>query len=312
MIDTLHIWLPESELCMDRLWSTIPQKISRATFSSKYNGYQTITGNLENIRVNLSDRGLHLAGSLPKYINGNNILSLTPELNLHAISKLSESLDVEIRKGRITRIDFGYNIIVDYPPKAYFPYFGETRYFERYEQPNSIYYSNINRQILLYDKTKESQQKGVLVPTQFTEKNLIRIEYRINRKIEERLKWKPVHVQDIWDENFILHIENQWKEAYQAIYKFYPINSDFSRAKSPKEFLEFLAIEGIKNLGGEHEVLKIVNQMKLMDQFTHPKYYSRINSKIKSMAKASEAKPSTSHESLIHELNRKVNEVSFL
>ena len=81
MIDTLHIWIPESEIHMEKMWALIPPKISKATHLRKYNGFQSITGNLENIKVSISDRGLYLRGSLSKYINGNNIISLTSQFN---------------------------------------------------------------------------------------------------------------------------------------------------------------------------------------------------------------------------------------
>ena len=234
-----------------------------------------------------------------------------PNSILQPLNKLSENLSIDVGKGKITRIDVGYNILVDYPPPVYYPYLGETRYFTRIEQPKSIYYTNVNRQIVIYDKIQESKEKKEVIPSEFNDKNLLRIEYRFKRYIEKRLQWKPLSLTDLWNEKFILNVENLWKNGYHQIHKITPREFDISLVKKPNDFFDQLILEGIQSLGGANEVNKKVEQMKSRKQFNNSIYYSRIKSKIKSLSKASEAHPSTSHELLIDELNRKVDQVSF-
>jgi len=145
MYDTIHLWLPR-----DRAGAFDTRKASEAlrghTEHQKEDGRVYISGRLGNTyKVNISERGISLKGSLAKYSLPDNLHTLTRSDSARAIEKMADEFCLPMDRAKVTRIDFAQNFLMRYEPETYYPYLGECHYYKRLSQPKAVYWSNGNR-----------------------------------------------------------------------------------------------------------------------------------------------------------------------
>jgi hypothetical protein len=173
MYDTIHLWLP-----IDRAGAFDIGKVSEPltgfTEHQKEDGRVYISGGLESTyKVNISEQGISLKGSLAKYFLPDNLHTLTRSDSARAIEKMADELCLPIDRAKVTRIDFAQNFLMKYEPEAYYPYLGESQYFKRLTQPKAVYWSNGNRTKLVYNKVAEAKKKGTTLPDVWIGQNVI-------------------------------------------------------------------------------------------------------------------------------------------
>ena len=239
-----------------------------------------LQGDLKNMRVTLNESSISVKGSLCKYFYGNNIDTLNLTTTREALAQISADLSIDINKASVSRIDFSTNIVTDFTPTIYYPYLGQLSRFERYEQPNSIYYNQKAKRLLFYDKIEEAKKKGMTIPKQHIGDNLLRYELVLNKGISRYLKYNGLYVQDLGSEELFKKLLHLWYSYYQQIQKhskqLNPMTNNINNPKTAlKELLEALIR---KNPETVDHFCKRIKEEQL---FKHKEYYSRLNSRIR-------------------------------
>jgi len=243
-----------------------------------------LQGNLKNMRVTLNDSSISVKGSLCKYFYGNNIDTLNLTNTREALNQISADLSIDIHKASVSRIDFSTNIVTDFTPTIYYPYLGQLSRFERYEQPNSIYYNQKAKRLLFYDKIEEAKNKGMTIPKQHIGDNLLRYELVLNSDVPRYLKYNGLYALDLGSEELFKKLLHIWYSYYQQIQKHSKtIKIMADNIKTPKD-VETRIFNALVRRNPK-EVQRFLLELKAKDVFEHKEYYSRLNSKIRNIQK---------------------------
>ena len=262
-----------------------------------------LQGDLRNMRVTLNEASISVKGSLCKYFYGNNIDTLNLTNTREALNQISADLSIDIHKASVSRIDFSTNIVTDFTPTIYYPYLGQLSRFERYEQPNSIYYNQQAKRLLFYDKIEEAKKKGMTIPKQHIGDNLLRYELVLNKGISRYLKYNGLYVQDLGSEELFKKLLHLWYSYYQQIQKHSKtIKIMADNIKTPKD-VETRIFNALVRRNPE-EVQRFLLELKAKDVFEHKEYYSRLNSKIRNIHKTQVVE-----NPLIEELSSKIEDI---
>jgi hypothetical protein len=303
MYDTIHLWLPADlagAIDIDR----VSEPLKGLTEHQKEDGRVYISGGLGNTyKVNISEQGVSLKGSLAKYFLPDNLHTLTRSDSTRAIEKMADELCLPVELAKVTRIDFAQNFLMRYEPEAYYPFLGECQYFKRLSQPKAVYWSNGNRTKLVYNKVAEAKAKGTALPDVWSGQNVLRYEMRYTRRLSKNLKQPEIIAKTLHDEKFYMALVNRWIQEYEAIHKLNTINLNITDMNSPKDFFKQMALMQIRQIG-QTKAMDLVEDMRAKRAFTKPEYYSRLKKEIRDLCKTPEI---TASSDLITELNKKVN-----
>ncbi|MCH7402895.1 phage/plasmid replication protein [Belliella kenyensis] len=298
MIDTLHIWLP-----IERVG-----KLDLDLFAKNLQGIENIQtefgelkvrGKLKNLNVLLTSTGISIKGSLPKFYQGNNLKELSIREIKSAINKIEDDLSVPISKAKLTRIDIGFNFSMKYEPKFYFDGLGEkSQMFRGLVNSTSLYYKNSLKTMNFYDKNKEFY-KTTRFPEWFKiEKNLLRYELRIKRKLGNVFENREVLVSDLFDERFCKKIITLWAKYYFQIKKNNLVEFKPELISAIKDYVDYLTFIGIFEI--REKIPRDIQLLKSISAFHSIEYYSRLLAKINLIG----SNEKISHES---ELNKELD-----
>lgn len=303
MYDTIHLWLPADRASGIDI-NRVSDHLTGFTEHQKEDGRVYISGGLGNTyKVNISDQGVSLKGSLAKYFLPDNLHTLTRSDSARAFEKMADELCLPIDRAKVTRIDFAQNFLMRYEPEAYYPYLGECQYYKRLSQPKAVYWSNGNRTKLMYNKVAEAKKKGVVLPDVWSGQNVLRYEMRYTRRLPKNLQQHEITASTLQDEKFYMALVKRWIAEYEAIHKLNQINLDYTEMNSPKDFMKQMALMQIRQIG-QHKAMDLVEDMRAKGAFDKPEYYSRLKREIRELCKTPELTTSTD---LITELDKKVS-----
>ncbi len=178
MLDNVQILIPLEEGSNWLMSSAITRKVQwKDGFS--YSGY------LKNLKIKLKYSGVTITGSLPKYLNGENITPLTREQIKEGFELLQEDTGIDLSKGLIRSIEWGSSFIMKYPPFYYLNNFGEKE-----KSKSSYYYGKQNNletveyftkkgsyTFRAYDKIQEmkDKKKQNKIPEPFNDCHVLRL-----------------------------------------------------------------------------------------------------------------------------------------
>lgn len=306
MYDTLNLWLnscdvPDIKNCTNAIQITDESR-------------ERIQGNLGNMKLTIKQTGIFVTGSLARFYFGNNQTVLTKKTTKLAIEMLADTLHLPIIQANIFRIDFANNIPVKQKENLYYPLLGKANHYTRLLQPDSLYYTNKQRQLLFYAKRTEQKAKHIAILPIYENKNLLRYEMRLQKKIKQQLNVPDLKAAILFEPTFYHNLIKRWQREYFAIYKENKliINHlpNIDTMSSRKTFEKYLMQIGIEALGGANEVLEIVQSAKDLNYFSNKMQPARLKEAIKEAANYNAG--ITSRNELIQELDKKINEVARL
>jgi hypothetical protein len=266
-------------------------------------GCTWITGKAKKMVIRHNTNSITIQGSLPKFLYGNNLNTLTRSDTNNVIQMLSDLISIDLNKARVQRVDFSANFITHYKPKYYYRFLGHLTRYHRQEDSHSLYYNQANKKLLFYDKIKEAQINNMPIPNQYRDKNVLRYEMRILKQVKKFFK-RDVLVKDLSDKELYYYLIDKWYENYNNIEKQkQKIKIMDYKISTPKDFDNQLLIGLVQTLGFNH-IDEIIEQMKLKKVFSQKEYYSRLKSKYRKMSKVE-----IDEEDVISEINMKVKEV---
>ncbi|MCI4671980.1 MAG: hypothetical protein MRZ79_27805 [Bacteroidia bacterium] len=302
-----HQW--ESISDKVNVWRRLRAVSINATRHRDHLGNPKLEGNIKNLGFKVDSRGIIIFGSIPKFLFNQNFTVPTPEDIRRFFHKIEEILDCDVSDFNIYRLDISANIIVNSPPQQYFEYLGDCRYYKRFIQDGSLYYQNTQRQFVLYDKIR-ARRRHEKLPEKFRDAHVLRLEYRIIKRVAKRLKKKSFTVKDLLTEDTFQKLRDLWLAEYCRIDKSAEKRFSLKGARTPKETIDRLAAYAINELGLSW-VRKQIDETFIVDGSKHSRTIQRNRDRSKKRVRELSKMDLISPNSLVSELNYKVNQVFF-
>lgn len=219
---------------------------------SKLTGEELPNGFLNNLRIYQKVDGIYIDGSLAKFYNKNNLESLGRKETKNALEKLSDSIKVDIKKGRVYGLEIGFNIALKNPYSDYLEYFGDfqNNYLKKFTIRDTVYYSNKTKKIKIYNKLPEIRQSRQEISENLKCLNfdIMRIELSILKRLAKEFQM-PVYAYSLYDESFYILAVNKLIDYYSKINKINKIIMNPEKYLTPKDYFDYLLIEVIQSKG---------------------------------------------------------------
>lgn len=251
MYDSVNFWIDRAMIGGDPF--IIAQYLTdEAEHISPARGY-TFTGKAGDYSILLTDAGISLKGSLPKFLLPTNIHTLSRAGAGQAIEKLSDTLHIPMKEAKVTRIDVSTVLLVDQPPSNYYPFMGQKPRFERVQATaDTLYYNTNKKQLIFYNKSAEAKAKGMDMPAVFEGENLLRVEVRFTQRLQKQFNLPEVTGATLTNEKFYTGMIKRWGDEYFSINKIKSISiMNTSNIKTPKDGANALFSFLLQDAGGE-------------------------------------------------------------
>jgi len=245
--------------------------------------------------------------SLARFKFGNNLKSLTCSDTEQIFEQMQDELHLPVHEAKLTRIDLAQHFSMNHSPELYLPLLGESRYYERLEQPNGINYINSKRVLVFYNKTVEQQEKFKLLPVNYEIKNLLRYELRFKKRLPQQFSLPEVTCSLLYDRTFLSMLARQWKEEYSKINKVSLNAGSLIPTGSSKYFIEQLAGRTIQDIG-QNKLFYLLKEWQGTELISKKQAFDIK----KSLQKISKSPDHNSGNELINELDRKIEEAAIL
>ena len=117
MIDSPYIRIDKSLISQSNLKKLVSKVDLTKESINHETGNKSIYGNYKNFKIAVNNKSVCVNGSLPKFVLGNNVESLSVSETSTALIELSNELSIPILKGDLTRIDIAESFPVDANPE---------------------------------------------------------------------------------------------------------------------------------------------------------------------------------------------------
>ena len=225
------------------------------TLSGKLKGLyrsdtNTYKGMMGNMGVYKNNDCLRICGSLPKYLNDENVTPLNRDGVKLAIEKLENDFCLGLKNAVVCSVEFGVSIITKGKPFEYLQLFGNTKVLTRVEYSKwtgleTVTYTSKTGSFEFtgYDKAKEMIDNERNIPPLFSNSNVLRLEYRIRKRKGIKAKFaRDLLACDLFCENVYKAFQGLFLEAYMGIDKTGRlVYSDKSKKVTPVYLREFQA-----------------------------------------------------------------------
>ncbi|QNR86744.1 hypothetical protein H9N25_10345 [Pedobacter riviphilus] len=310
MIDSLNLFLAldfaNNKEQFNHILSLFNQKPDKLT--SKITGEEFFSGNIKNFGIRINNNSLTINGSICKFYYGNNQKTLSYTDFVQAILELEELLGLDLEEAIVRRIDLAENLFMKFKPESYYPLLIKGGFLKRREDDNGLYFRNKNRTVLLYDKVVKEKKSQVLIDADFVNKNVLRYEFRMNRNMEisKRLNVKGAKLLDIIN-NYTLLVD-YWRKSFDLIPKDIELNiPEDSFFHTASGFRDFLAVHGMKSLGGFGRIINMIQEAKARNVFKYPAQSSNLKTVVKTIASKTQ---SSKVPAMLLELEKRLDEAA--
>ena len=212
----------------------------------------TYKGKIKNLGIYKTSNCLRIYGSLPKYLNGENITSLNRDGIRLSIKTLEKDIGLELKNAIVCSAEFGTSIITEKKPFEYLNLFGYGNRFKKIECSmrtglETVAYTSTTGSFgfIAYDKIKEMLKKKQDIPPLFDGVNVLRLEYRIRKKRGIEAKFKNcLSAYNLFDEKVYKKFQKLFYDLYNDIDKMGRlVYVDKSKKVTPLKLLNLLAEE---------------------------------------------------------------------
>lgn len=265
-------------------------------------------GSLQGMRVGIYPTAIRIDGSIAKFLyGGGNMIPLNRHTTEEAIKKLSDALQINLEDARVSALEFGANFLIRHKPAEYLKRMGELPRRQRYTfNIDTLYYRHRGKEqpgtFCLYDKISDAKAKGMPIPQDFEDKNILRVELRLNGSLAKQMGVAEVKASTLYDRQFYAKIRGRFINTYFSITKINKLNANFVAAlKTPKDAVDgFLGLMLSKSGQGMQEIDAYLEELKANQVFSDRINYKRTRDAL--YKAASKAKLSSKDE-LVAELD---------
>jgi hypothetical protein len=254
VVDTVKFYLFLKDYKID--YETLKDSLDKYDIIIGSNGVERISGILRNIKVNERRFVLQVEGSLPKFYQGHNFTPLSRTELIECIGMLSDMLHLPIERMGISRLDISDTVEVSLKPKYYLDCLVRHPYLEREPRgKNGVYFQNKSRHITFYGKVEEYSFKKKLIPEEFRDKNLLRIENSHKRDVTD---WFPFlnNITGLYEpKNYIETIEH-WVREFDLMEKADTLAGQLDSMTDKMDYHKLLMVEGMIRRGGQVAALR--------------------------------------------------------
>lgn len=265
MFDTIHINLKSVDTQQLNFVKTVTRDLNVEPTTSQFG--TTFTSHIDNLTIRTTAQGLSIGNSICKFLYGNNLVNFTRHDTQLAFEKLSDTLHISLNNATVTRMDIAYNFDVTHPPESYFYHLGNLPYYKRLEQMffkgvEGLYYSSVTdkKQLVFYNKIKETTNRKDAIPEEYRNKNWLRYELRMKNHIKQLFKVDKVTVPMLYDVGFYNRIVDYWKSEYRKIVKVNEYEIDITGCKGIRDLNKMGLLLLIEQHGGMIEFFKVLEQ----------------------------------------------------
>lgn len=230
-MDTIHLYKPLTHTEYRTLSNFIETTTNNLVTIESNRGISKMS-NIANFRLNLSQQGLTLQGSLTKLKQGYNYYNTNFTEISEAIGILQDTLSLDLSTAKLNRMDIAYNSFTEHKPREYYPLLSNSPYFTDITRlSHSITYKNSLKEKQFYDKIEEGRKnykKGdtnARLPQDLNGKNILRFEMRYLKEITKQFK-KEINLSNLQDKDFFRKLVISLKQEY---YKINKLNADNMR-----------------------------------------------------------------------------------
>ena len=306
MYDKIKIWI-DGVTMQDSTQNKIASSLDEAKEQTDIKtGEYKIYGCLNGLKVHIYGGGISVVGSMPKYLNGNNVFSLDRHSIVEAFAKLEDDLHLHLDDAKVTEMEFGNTFIMKKPVTAYLHRFGDISRLKRCQFADSTLYYKGQRKILcFYDKGAEAQDKRLILPEEIRGANLLRYELRYNGKLSRQFRC-PVNVSTLSNLDFYMSMIDRYKKHYYSIKKYNKIQTNImGKIKTVNDGVEVL-LSRLINQYGQEVIGEFIDELKLNKVYPNRNSYARLNKKLQEISTNANA---TVTDELIKELDKKIDDV---
>lgn len=263
-------------------------------------GRQQVTGNFKGMWVNVTDSYIILHGSIAKSMFANNYYAFSLIDLKKWVNDIDKGFELTLSEAPTTSIEFAGNIFTDEKPENYFKILGSSGRNKQWQKFSSKYFEGTNRNIIFYDKLEEikSHRQQYKLVEEIGDKNVLRFEIRLTKKLAKQLGREVVQLKDLYNEEFFKQMVELYRHEYLQIHKNNLLQPTLGkmRCNDGKDYLlSYLIAEK-----GINDVNETVQQIK--NKFT-PVEHSRFKKALKNLKYLSEPSP------LLIELDNKIDEL---
>ena len=246
-------------------------------------------GCLDGMKVSVFVGGVSVIGSLTKYMHGgNNVYPLDRHSTEEALTRLSDSLHIDMNKAKVTGLEFGAVFLMAHPVECYLSKLGELPRRERLRvNAGSLLYQRRGHYqpdtLAFYDKKADAQAKGMVLPNGFDNANLLKYEIRLDGRLTQQLGQASITGRDLFDRTFYGKVLHRWQEEYFNIKKQGQKTRDMNDIKTVTEAFNALVAELIAS-ADKAQITAFMDELKAANVFADRKYYTRLKQRIDQVA----------------------------
>jgi hypothetical protein len=183
-----------------------------------------ISGFVENLTVKVYPANVIIFGSLPKFLQGDNIGRFDRHATRYAIEKLSDTLQTDINGAKVTGFEFGAVYLMDKPVNEYLTRFDDLPNMFKYGvKGQSVYYQTPGKhpakKLIFYDKSAENANANRNTPPGLNNTNLLRYELRLERRLPQLLKENQITAKMLYSCRLYDKVLERYKHEYFMIPK---------------------------------------------------------------------------------------------
>jgi hypothetical protein len=228
-------------------------------------------GVFNNLHIKQLNKGIKVSGSFPKFLYDINTEFLSIEELRQSIVLLNNSLGLDFKQAKISRLDFGVDIITDKDPSLYLPHLLSSNYFTGINTyPNSKTFINTNRTKILYKKSQ--QLEGVTI-------NRLRFEIRYKSKFLKRIFKKELLLGQLLDKNIINQLIESVDKEFRSIITSTDLQFQLDTILSPNDFYDYIITSYINEIG-LNRVEQLIREIRATGGLQNPVHSSRIMKKL--------------------------------
>ena len=241
------------------------------------NGHITNPMNGNKMSVTISDNKIKIKICPNKFLLGNNVEEVGINSFNYCIENISEILQVDVMHFSINKLDITHTAQTDFKPVAYYPYLCNQSKFQRVPFNSSLYYNSrsSSNQKLFYDKVKEVDKKKQKrckkqqIPEYLIGENLTRFEVRhTTEKQIANLFGKPPIIKDLFKEEYIIKLQENWFYNFDSIPKQTEINYKFIEKMGKKQVHQTINLLAYSNMG-RVQIENFIQEADLNGSFNH-------------------------------------------
>lgn len=207
MIDSVAVFIPDTEADPDTLEDLRPLATGE--------GFRGLLGNL---RVIQRPGGVFLEGSLPLFLNGENVRTATRQALREALGKIEAESGLNLRAGFVYRMETAATLPVQEPPRNYLAAWGPFGRFKKdtFGNGETVLYRTGARSFYGYDKGAETAPEPLPLPLEG--RYALRLELRHKRALR-RVLGHPMSPWELLEPEAYAGAVERWKRFYLAIPK---------------------------------------------------------------------------------------------